>query len=143
MSAPFNDIEYKTELAMVRHLNQISSRVSGVTMHAGLDNSEYLLPCIVAAAQSATEHIYGSGNYAVDLDIIIASNANDTTPAVHRQRVAYVRDEISNSWVGASMSSHVDDYCVAGVIWEQSTHEEDESTWVTKIPLKVHCRPSD
>lgn len=148
MAAPYSNIETKCELAFQRHLNTIASRIAGVTIHAGVESADLPLPCVVVATQSADEHIKFSGQYSVDVEIIIMSNADDTAPALHRQRVAYVRDELSVDWIGASLNTYVTDFTVAGavstwgVILENASQSVDDRHWITTIPLTVHCRPS-
>jgi len=148
MSAPYSDIETKAELAVVRHLNGIASLISGVTIHPGVDPSNLNMPCIVANCLGAEEYPKFTGNYKVELQVEIMSQADDTTAAVHRSRVARVRDEFANDWVGASLNTHVTDFTVAGgkstwgVIMGQSESSLDESHWVTRIPFEIFCRPS-
>ena len=144
MSLPYSDIETKVELAAVRHLNGIvTSRLAGITVHPGLDDADLHLPNVVCQATSAEEHIYNTGNYAVDLQLKVSSIISDTTPTVHRQRVAYVRDEFANDWVGASLSSQgVTDFTAIAVILEKSSRTIIDDHWTTTIPIVVHCRPS-
>ena len=143
MSSPYNNIETKAELAFLRHINTIGTRISGVTIHAGVDPSNLPLPYVVANAIGAEEHIFGSGQYAVELDIDIVSSADDTTADTHRQRVAYVRDELANDWVSISLSGYVTDFTAVGVVLQKSLQTIEDRHWITSIPMIIHCRPSD
>lgn len=143
-----SDIETKCELALVRHLNGIAPLISGITIHAGVDPSTLSAPYIVCNSINCDEEIKFTGNYAVDLDIEIVSIAHDTTAAQHRDRIARIREEIANDWVGASLNAHVSDFTVAGgpvwgVVIENSETMSDAEHWMTKMSLLIHCRPSD
>jgi hypothetical protein len=148
MAAPYSNIETKCELAAKGHIESIVTRIPGVFIYAGVESlnlepSEVKYPCVIAHAESAEEHIYGTGQYAVELVIEVISSADDTTAAKHRERVAYIRDEFANDWIGASLSAEVSDFKVVGVILGKATQETDERAWQTNMPMTLHCRPSD
>ena len=143
MAAPFSDIETKAELAMVRHLNSIGSSLAGVTIHAGVDPANLPLPAIVCNVASADEQIKFTGQYAVEVSIMVLDNADDTSAATHRERIARVRDELSNDWIGASLSGHVADFSAVGVVLQESSQAIEDRHWIATIPVLVHCRPSD
>jgi len=144
MSLPYSNIEEKCETAAARHLNGIvASRLVGVTVRAGLDNATLPLPNVVCLATGAEEHIYASGNYVVDLSVEIQSSIADSTPSQHSARVAAVRDEFMNDWVGASLSNQgVTDFSAVGVVTQRESRQINDDHWTTIIPMNIYCRPS-
>lgn len=142
-----SNIETKTELAAVRHLNGISSLIGGITILPGVNAGDMDAPAVVCAVRSAEQSIIGpkgfTGDQACELHIILMTNANDTSASTHQSRVAYLREEFFNDWVGTSLSAHVSDYRVVGIVPGPSTQEIEESTWITDMEFQVHCRPSD
>lgn len=149
MSAPYGDIENKVEQAIVRHLNGIASNIAGVTIHPSVDTSSLALPHVVAQTLSAEEYPKFSGNYTVEVEVQISSSANDNTAAQHNSRVARIRDEFTNDWVGASMSAHVADFAVHGepgnwgVIVGSGDRTQEDKRFIHRLPLTIFCRPSD
>lgn len=148
MSAPYSNIETKVELAAKAHVQTITTKIPGVNFYAGvdslnLDHSIIKFPAVIANADSSDEKIFKTGQYAVDLIMEVISSADDTTAAKHRERVAWVRDQFSNTWVGASLSTYVTDFTAVGVVLQKASQATADKHWITKIPMIVHCRPSD
>lgn len=137
-----SDIEFVVEHAIVGHLNQSASRMTGVTIRCGLEGDDRPLPCIVVSATGSEESIPMSGNYEVEVDVEIHSSANDTTKTDHRQRAAIVREEFNNTWIGASLSARESNFHVNGVVLGRATVERHDDVWQHTIPLRIWCRPS-
>jgi hypothetical protein len=137
-----NDIEAKAELAVVRHLAGISTAIGPIDIHPGIQTTEIIKPSIIVAAQGAEETIYGTGQYAVDLEIELRTSMDDTTDTAHRAKMGAIRDEFANSWVGASLSAGVSQFTACGVVKGTSKMTVEDRDFVSVFPLKVHCRPS-
>jgi len=148
MSAPYSNIETKCELAVKAHIERITTRIPGVNVYAGieslnLDSNTVRVPCVVAFSEGCEEYPPISGQYTVDMKVEVMSNANDSTAATHRERVAWIRDEFANTWISISLSQSISDFTAAGVVLQPSTQEFQDTNWVTNIPMKIYCRPSD
>ena len=142
MSTTENDIEAKAELAVVRHLAGISAAIGPIDIHPGVQVTELTLPWIVVAAQGAEETIFGTGQYAVNLEIELRNNMDDTTAAAHRAKMGAIRDEFANSWVGASLSAGVSQFTAVGIVKGTSKMTVEDREFVSVFPLTLHCRPS-
>jgi hypothetical protein len=136
-----SNIETKAEQAVVLYL-QLDADLSEINIQGGVESANLKTPYIVANCTGAEEHIYGTGQYAVTLDLEIKSIVDDTFPEVHMATVAAVRDQFANDWSAISLSTMVPAFTVVGVIMEPSSQKIDGRGWQTNIPVLLHCRPS-
>lgn len=140
------DIQYKCELAALRHLNASAASLAGVTIHAGMDeqvNTAPVLPRIVCNSTGAENYPPYSDAFWVDLEIIVETNAHDSTATTHNQRVGFVREQFVSEFAGLSMSALVSDFAALGVVAEHSTMEREDGNWITRLPFRVFCRDAD
>lgn len=138
-----SDIENKVELAALRHLNACAAFLSGVSMYSGANGGDKSVPNIVCNAAGAENYPLFTDCYWVDLEIVVESQADDTTSGTHGQRVGYVRDQFNNDWAGLSLSGFVSDFAAMGVVLDRSNQTEKERSWITTIPVRIWCKSSD
>lgn len=141
-----SDIQYKCELAALRHLNAGAASLAGVTIHAGMDNVKNVEP----TTPRIVCHSVGSENYPpfcdtfwIDLEIIIESNADTDSASTHNLRVGFVREQFVSEFAGISMSALVSDFSALGVVAEHSRTERDDRSWISNLPFRVFCRDAD
>jgi hypothetical protein len=137
-----NDIEAKAELAVVRHIAGISGIMGPIDIHPGILTEEKTLPWIVVAATGSEETVYNTGQYAVELELELRTNMDDTTGDQHRAKFGRIRDELANDWVGASLSAGVSLFSCVGVVRGGYKMAVEDREMVTTHQLTLHCRPS-
>lgn len=137
-----SDIENKCERGLVYHLNQSAGLISGVTIVTGVNPGTQDLPQITVQATGSEEYPLFSGNYMVNVDVLVRSNADDTSRETHNSRVGVVREELLAPWTGASVSSHLTNFTVLKVLPTDNRTAADDRSWVTTLGVRIPCRPS-
>lgn len=137
------DIENKCERAVVYHLNQSAALLSGVTILTGVNPGALEVPCIIASVSGSEENPTFSGNYMVDMDILVRSNADDETRETHNTRVGVVREQLMAEWAGTSLSGHLTNFTALAVVAGRNATKMVDRSWETTVGIRLPCRPSD
>lgn len=130
----YNDLQSKIEAAAKVLVDALA--LSGVTVTTGADDDTIALPAVFCMAGDLTEAegLIGTGIFRGALTIRVKSNANDTSLAAHRERVATVFDAIAIDVLKTSMSAAGTDFtCLFAGQLRQGQAVSDGQSWNTDL----------
>jgi len=137
------DLSSKVEHALQQTI-LLECGLSGVAVLTGTDDATKTVPNVVCACESiGPEQPYGSGNFPANAQVTVNSNADDTTLAVHRSRVAAVFDELRQDDVAATISANLAAFHCFGATCEGMGKENTENSYSDWIRLNLYCCASD
>lgn len=147
MSAPYDDLQCKTEAALKARVDTVSLTNRGDALSfVGLDcDIELPKPRIECHAEEGPEDPVESGNFWLDCTIAVISDAN-LALSVHRSRCKYVFDAFAVDFdtLRTALSGYVSDFTVIGVRNRTKENQIKEGVAVkTAIRMELLCCPSD
>lgn len=147
MSAPYSDLQSKTEAALKAETEQVSASNRGnASVYLGLECFVELgNPRIECHAEQGEEDPPESGNYWMNCSIKIFSSANESL-STHRSRCQYVFDQFAKDWstVAAALTGRVTDFTVIAMKDRgMQPQVKDDRTVITEMTFRLLCCPQD
>jgi hypothetical protein len=140
----YNDCLHKTELAAQAHAASLVASLA-FNSFTGLDSDTKALPSITFMGEVSEPVLEGDimANRLVTLAIAIRTNADDTTPAIHRGHVQEFLDLFYTDTLAADLNGIVDDFACMAYENLGEQQEAVDRSHVTTARLRLHVGPSD
>lgn len=147
-------IEQKIESAIVTFLKaQTFTDIPSAQIYRGIENATAegsenyeptrVLPCITVVCSTATMSDQSSGNKIATPEIIVQSQADDSTNAAHLARCLEVFNVVATTTFAASISAAIADfYCFFSFPVSEGERSSDRS-WESFIGVRMMVCPSD
>ena len=143
MPAPWNSVSGKLQTACIAHIATITADITGVNQLQGQNDGAKELPYAIASVGEGNEEPLDTGNFMLPVTIQVENNADDTTEAVHRDRLAKIADLFIASDLASLLSGYVTDFhCIAVHSFGQAERIAD-GKWVNEISFTAYCCGSD
>ena len=139
-----NDILGKLELATQTFLAAAGLTLTdAANIHCGFAKDDRACPFIVAVARDAEIDVNFDGNWSCDLEIMVASNVDDTTRAQHEERAGEAFSYFFTATIAADLSAAIDDFTVQEFLPRRQSKDLDDRKWIHRAMFKVNCCGSD
>jgi len=116
-----------------------SSLNPSIDVYRGEDNEEKVAPCLIVAAQNATEVVLNTGNYRVGLTITTKQIASDTDVDDNDTTIASSAYDLladnQETLVNYITGLYIDDVQVTG-----QSLDRDGDCWNQKLEIDIICR---
>lgn len=115
-----------------------------LTVFTGQSAETMVLPAALCHCSGGDEFPQDSGNYDLQLDVMVMSNADDSTLSQHRSLCNSVLAVFNDANTASNLSSQASDFHVIGVKSRSasSTNREDDH-WVTTMHFNAYCCLTD
>ena len=139
----YSDVLNKTEEAVASVITSLA--IAGLNVYTKQDDAEQTLPkAIVKCGYFRELHNQGLyGDFQGNVAVRIVSNADDTTLAQHRARVAEILDPLSRDDFHTTASAAVSDFTMIAADEMAVEHSVDERSFVTEWARNVTVCASD
>jgi len=88
-------IDHALDDALLAYLKPLP-QLAGLNGYTGQDNAEHKLPALTVSTTTAEALASSDNVFKGEVDVIIESEAHDTTAAAHAERVEAVRTSLAN-----------------------------------------------
>jgi len=120
-----------------------SSGVAGIpasSIYCGIDDEQLANPRVVCLCSEANVTAAPfSGNWTCKLDILVRTNADDTSPDSHFDVAGDVFSKFFSTTTASDLSGALSDFHVFLVVPQRQTYGREDRSWVSIITLTIEC----
>lgn len=141
MKGQMQDLPQKLELAAktLVHALALSVADSALMVFTGISEEIKALPSVTMVAISGDEFPQDSGNFRITFTAVVATNANDTTLAEHRQLCEDALAPLMDETTATDLSEAIEDFACMGISNRQSRGLKEDTTWITELSFDAYC----
>jgi hypothetical protein len=88
-------IDHALDSALLAYLKPLP-QLAGLNGYTGQDNAEHKLPALTVSTTNSETLASSDNVFKAEVDLIIESEAHDTSPDAHAERVESVRSSLAN-----------------------------------------------
>lgn len=110
-----------------------------LAVFTGLGQDDKALPALTIAAVNGQEFPQGSGNFTLNITVMVASNADETDLLAHRQLCEDALAPLMDEDTAANLSAGGEDLGVMGISNRQSAERIEDRSWVTELQFDAYC----
>lgn len=138
----YNDLTGKLEEALKWVVDNLA--LAGVTINTGVDTDSLTTPFVACTVTGAgNEEIIDTGIMRLSGHIMVASSADDTTLANHRQMYGIINDAFFDSAIAKTLSDAVSDFHCYAFYRRSLPSEQRERKMINNLEFEAVVCASD
>lgn len=110
-----------------------------ITVFAGFDENDQVIPRCVIIARTGSEFPQGSGNFTLAVTVQVYSKADDSTVQEHRNLCQSVIGKFNEDDFASQLSSQVDNFHCFGFSNRSGLEQIEDRAWVTEFSFDAYC----